>query len=132
MIVFRCYDPSADRAGGIHEWYNGIAPAFQAQVDAALEILGLEDNLKDVPEVKALRGACEGLSEIIIDFKMGEQQVHIRILGRDGPGSHEFTLLTGFEKTNNNAIYGHNCRAAHERWEGVTRDGRRAPFCNFP
>ncbi len=85
----------------------------------------------DVEEVKDLRGACEGLTEIIVDFLVGETEIHIRILGFRGPGRDEFTLLTGFEKTNDNAIYGFYCAQARQRMDGVLRDGHRAPLCRI-
>ena len=132
MVAFRCYDPSANRGGGIHGWYDGLNPRFRAEIDTALELLGLEDSFDGVDAVKPLRGACEGLTEIIIEFEQDEIEIHIRILGFDGPGRKEFTLLLGFEKTNNDAIYGPHCRAAHARKAGVIRDGRRAPECRFP
>jgi hypothetical protein len=97
-----------------------------------MELLGLEDSLDDVPEIKPLRGVCEGLTEIKIDFRLGETEVHLRILGFVGPGRNEFTLLTGFRKEKSNAIYGAECSKAHERKDGVMRDGRRAPPCGFP
>ena len=102
MVSFRCYDPSTDGNGGIHSWYNGLPPSYRAEVDAVLELLALENNLSEIPEVKALRGACEGLTEIKIDFALKEGKkergIHLRILGFDGPVKDEFTLLTGFEK----------------------------------
>jgi hypothetical protein len=132
MVTFRCYDPSSDGGGGIHGWYDGLCREFQAEIDAALEILALEDNLHGVAEIKPLRGACEGLTEICIDFEVGKTQVHIRILGFDGPSRDGFTLLIGFEKSKHNAIYGPYCESAHQRKQGVMRDGRRSPPCGFP
>lgn len=132
MVAFRCYDPSADGSGGIHGWYRALPSAYRAEIDAALELLALERALTGVDGVKALRGACEGLTEIIIDFEIAGVTHHIRILGFDGPGAREFTLLTGFEKLKDNSIYGFYCNQAHERKEGAIRDGRRAPLCRFP
>jgi hypothetical protein len=132
MVAFRCYDPSADGSGGIHVWYNGLQPSYQAEIDATLELLALERTLTAVDGVKALRGACEGLTEIIVDFEMDDTEKHIRVLGFDGPGRGGFTLLTGFEKAKDNSIYGFYCRQAHERKEGVMHDGRRAAPCRFP
>jgi len=132
MIAFRCYDPSGDGSGGVHVWYNQLAPEFRAEIDSTMELLCLEKSLAESPEIKPLRGACEGLTEIKIDFKFGTAKIHLRILGFDGPDKSEFTLLTGFQKQNNNAIYGVECLKAHERKEGVIRDGRRAPPCGFP
>src|ERR1700719_4494719 len=126
MISFRCYDPSADGGGGIHGWYDGLRPQYQAEVDATLDLLTLEDHLEGVAEIKPLRGACEGLTEIIVDFWLKKTLVHIRIIGFKGPGRNEFTLLTGFEKSKHNAAYGAHCRSAHQRKDGVERDGRRA------
>jgi hypothetical protein len=132
MISFRCYDPSSDRSAGIHGWYSGLPPAFCAEIDAVLELLALEDNLNGVPDVKPLRGACAGLTEIKIDFMLEGKAIHLRILGFDGPAKNEFTLLAGFEKGSHNAVYGHYCRSAHERMCGVMRDGRKAKPCGFP
>jgi hypothetical protein len=132
MVAFRCYDPSADGSRGVHAWYTQLSPEFRAEVDSAMELLSLEKTLVGHPEVKPLRGACEGLTEIKIDFALGSSEIHLRILGFDGPGKDEFSLLTGFQKAKNNAVYGVECTKAHERKEGVTRDGRRAPPCRFP
>jgi hypothetical protein len=132
MITFRCYDTSANGSGGIHAWYNQLSPEFRAEIDSALELLSLEKTLVGLSEVKTLRGACEGLTEIKIDFALASTEIHLRILGVFGPGKDEFTLLTGFQKTKNNAVYGSECTRAHERKDGVTRDGRRAPPCGFP
>jgi hypothetical protein len=97
-----------------------------------MELLSLERSLVGASEVKPLRGACEGLTEIKIDFTLGETKIHLRVLGFAGPNKEEFTLLTGFQKEKSNAIYGVECAKAHERKEGVIRDGRRAPPCAFP
>ena len=51
MVIFRCYDLSADGTAGIHAWYNGLAPGYQAEIDATLEILALENSLSGVAEV---------------------------------------------------------------------------------
>jgi len=132
MVAFRCYDPSANGGGGIHGWYSGLSPEFRAEIDATLELLALDRDLDAVEQVERLHGACEGLTEIIVDFCVRKTEVHIRILGFDGPGRDEFTLLTGFEKEKDNAIYGYYCPQAHQRKQGVMRDGRRAPPCRFP
>jgi hypothetical protein len=132
MVAFRCYDPSANGSGGVHAWYGQLSPEFRAEIDSTLELLSLEKSLEGLPEVKSLRGACEGLTEIKIDFTLEDAQIHLRILGFDGPDKDEFTLLTGFQKEKNNAIYGVECAKAHERKDGVIRDGRRAPPCGFP
>lgn len=134
MITFLCYDPSADGTGGIHEWYFGLPAKYRAEVDSALELLSLEDNLLGQPEVKELRGACEGLTEIKIDFTTPnneDEPVHLRILGC-GRNKREFILLFGFEKIRQNAEYGAACRSAHQRRWGVAKDGRRARPCRFP
>lgn len=97
-----------------------------------MELLSQEDSLDDVPEVKPLRGACAGLTEIKFDFRLGEAEIHLRILGFAGPGKNEFTLLTGFQKKKSNAVYGAECSKANERKDGVMRDARRALPCGFP
>lgn len=132
MVAFRCYDPSADGSGGVHAWYSQLSPEFRAEIDSAMELLALENSLTDSPDIKPLRGACEGLTEIKIDFEFDGAEIHLRILGFDGPDKDDFTLLTGFQKQNNNAIYGVECAKSHERKNGVIRDGRRAPPCGFP
>lgn len=133
MVALRCYDPASNGGGGgIYEWYDGLSGAYRAQVIAVLEFVQAASRLDDdVEEVKDLRGACEGLTEIIVDFFVGETEIHIRILGFRGPERGEFTLLTGFEKTNDNAIYGFYCAQARQRMEGVIGDGRRAPPCRI-
>jgi hypothetical protein len=133
MPRLRCYDPSGDGGGGIHGWYDGLSPVFRAQVDTVLELLALEDDLDAVPEVKAMRGACVGLTEIEINFYAAQQKVSLRILGFVGPDRGDFTLLTGFERSKDTAAtYGFHCPQAQQRKEGVMGDGKRAPPCRFP
>jgi hypothetical protein len=80
-----------------------------------------------------MRGACEGLTEIEIDFLSRKKKICLRILGFAGPGRDEFTLLTGFERGKDAAaVFGYYCPQAHERKEGVMRDGKRARPCRFP
>jgi hypothetical protein len=131
MVAFRCYDPSSDGRGGIHAWYIELSPDFRAEIDSVMELLSLEDSFDSIPEVKPLRGVCAGLTEIKIDFRLEQTEVHLRIFFV-GPGKREFTLLTGFQKEKSNAVYGTECSKAHERKDGVMRDGRRAPPCGFP
>ncbi len=134
MVALRCYDPASNGGGGgIYEWLSALSGTYRAQVITVLELLRAEPRWDEsVEEVKDLRGkACKGLTEIIVDFLVGEAKVHIRILGFRGPGRDEFTLLTGFEKTNDNAIYGFYCNQAKQRMEGVLKDERRAPPCRI-
>lgn len=133
MVALRCYDAASNGGGGgIYDWFSGLSGAYRAQVFTVLELLRAEPRWDEtVEEVKDLRGACEGLTEIIIDFSVGETEVHIRILGFHGPGRGEFTLLTGFEKTNDNSIYGFYCAQARQRMEGVIKYGRKAPPCRI-
>lgn len=130
MIALRCYDPSGDGKRGIHEWLEGLPPAFAAEVDAALELFSGQGSVATAGQVKQLRGACRGLTEIIIDFDFDNARVHIRILGVPD-GQHTFVLLYGFRKVGN-ADYGAACRSAQNRKDGVGRDGRRARPCLFP
>jgi hypothetical protein len=133
MAALRCYDPASNGGGGgIHVWLDGLSSTYRAQIAVVFELLQVERRWDDLDEVKELRGACEGLTEIIVEFLVGKTEIHIRILGFYGPDRGEFTLLTGFEKTNDNAIYGFYCPQARQRMEGVQRDGRRAPPCEFP
>jgi hypothetical protein len=134
MVALRCYDPASNGGGGgIHVWFGELHPRYRAQVLSVLELVSAEKDLRDFSEdeIKSLHGACDGLTEIIIDFLAGENEVTIRILGFEGPGRGEFTLLTGFQKFNDNSIYGFYCPQAQRRKEGVLRDGRRAPPCPF-
>jgi hypothetical protein len=130
MISLRCYDPGSG-GGGIHNWYDQqISEAAQGAVDAALEMLIQENNLDDLRHYKPLRGACDGLDEIIVDLPKGPKY---RILCFRGPAQREVTLLFGFEKTSRgSADYASPCWAANRRKEGVVRDGRKAPPCRFP
>lgn len=138
MIAFLCYDPSADGSGGIHEWYDRLPSRYRSEVDSVLELLAADrDDFYSQAEVKELRGACEGLTEIKVDFAKsaegnGNDQIHLRILGCEGRNGREFILLFGFEKVRQNAEYGAACRSAQQRKWGVTHDGRRAQPCRFP
>jgi hypothetical protein len=133
MIAFRCYDPSTDESGGIHAWHkHDLTPTFQAHVDTALEDLALEDDLESAPNVKPLRGACKGLTEVQIDFGPKGKVIHIRILGFEWPWRRVFTMLNGFQKTSQNISYGPHCRSAHTYKDKVIHDGQRAKRCRFP
>jgi hypothetical protein len=134
MIVFRCYDPASNKDGGIHAWYDSISSEAQAAIDTELEQLTLLKNLESLPHVHPIRGRTwAGLTAIEVDFVFDGTKYLFRLIGFDGPGAKEFTLLIGFEKLKgNHALYGPACRTAQKRKEGVLRDGRRAPPCQFP
>jgi hypothetical protein len=131
MVAFRCYDPSDDGTGGIHRWYNQLPDAIQGEIDAVLEAMQLETSLASHPLTDVMRGACRGLTRITIKAVHLGEEIHIRILGFDGPERRQFTLLRGFEKLAD-ADYGKACWAALRQKEGVERDGVRAPPCQFP
>src|SRR5260370_40199859 len=95
MVALRCYDPPG-RGGGIHRWYAGLSDDVRGAIDAALEGLTEESGLSGLPHGKALRGACRGLHEVIVNT---EDRRRFRILGFDGPRAGEFPLVIGFEKT---------------------------------
>ena len=130
MIALRCYDPTRHGVGGIHAWLNGHPPDFLAQIHNALELLSIERSVASAPQIKPLRGPCAGLSEIVIEFRQGNAQIHIRILGMPD-GQHAFVLLLGFQKFSN-ADYGAKCPPAQNRKQGVIKDARRAGPCVFP
>jgi hypothetical protein len=133
MISFRCYDPSSDGSGGIHAWYRGLSPTFQAQIDSALEDLALERDLESAAIIEELHGACEGLLEAQIDFGPNKRnQIHVRILGFEWPRRRIFAMLVGFQKTPENISYGPHCRSALGHKDGVLKDGQRAKRCHFP
>jgi hypothetical protein len=130
MIAFWCYDPSDLDDGGIHGWYDEQPPEFRAEIDGALEVLAREKGHGTAPQLKPLRGACAGLTEVKIDFGGRRVQIHLRILGYEAT-PRVFVLLTGFRKSGS-ADYGAACRSAHTRKRGVQKDGRRAKPCRFP
>lgn len=130
MIALRCYDPSDDQEGGIHGWYFKKPPAIRAAIDAVLRTVAEERGVDTAPQLKALRGSCRGLTEVLVDFELRGEVIHIRILGFE-VSRHEFILLIGFRKRGN-AGYGAACRSAHQRRLGVLRDGQRAGLCRFP
>lgn len=128
MISLLCYDPSKSGTGGIHAWYALQDGAVRAAIDATLELLALEKDWNHLPHVVALRGECEGLTEIKIDMEDGRL---IRLLGFERPGKKEFILLYSFEKHGGHDYTPH-CHSAHWRKKGVIRDFRRAKPCQFP
>jgi hypothetical protein len=111
MVAFSCYDPSGTGNGGFHEWYGEQVPEICAQIDAALEALEHARRVDELP-LKLLRGACKGLTEIIIEFETDDEEFHIRLLGFGS--TKEFFLLVGFRKTATKD-YGSACRSAHTR-----------------
>jgi hypothetical protein len=127
--LFRCY--AVGGVGSYNGWYEALAVQVQTEIDNVLDILAAT---RQWPNGKGklteeMRGACEGLVEIRIEFPdADEKPEHYRILGFIGPGKMEFTLLFGFKETNI-SDYGPACRSALIRKEGVIRDGNRAPPC---
>jgi hypothetical protein len=147
MAAFRCYNP-ADAGGDAREaWRMPIPSAFDADVDAAMEIREQERTLEDKRYFKSLRGRCEGLTEVLIDITLEsddprrtqkQQKVKIKRSPREkvairvlGFGSAEnFVLLYGFRKYGG-PDYGPACHSALNRRLGVDRDDRRARPCSF-
>lgn len=125
MWTLRCYDLGHD--GGFRGWCDSQDPEIQAEIDTALEILVAQSALVDSATYEELRGKCAGLSEVKVDVGADK----FRLLGFEGPGRREFTLLLGFCKETN-ADYGRQCPKALKRKEGVLKDARRAPICSFP
>jgi hypothetical protein len=129
MANLRCYDPKG-AGGGVHGWYASLPDNVQAAIDAALENIRDESDLDGLPQLKALRGVCDGLDEITIDL---DKSAKYRILCFRGPNRGDLTLLFGFKKSpRGNIDYGPHCWSAIKRKEGVIHDGRRAPPCRFP
>lgn len=134
MVAFRCYSPSGDAAEHFDAWRAALPPEFNAAVDAELELIGRDRTLEESGRFKELRGRCQSLTEIIIDFEPNtlrrkREEIHIRILGFKDGG--EFVLLYGFRK-HGGPDYGPACRSALNRKRGVERDGRRTRPCRFP
>lgn len=131
--TFRCY-AAKGQGGSFDGWYASRTPEVQAEIDAALEILA-KARKWELPYFDNLHGACEGLGEIRIDVTResasGEKRECYRILGFNGPERRDFTLLCGFLKVTGSE-YSRECRKAHRRKDGVTKDGRRASICEFP
>jgi hypothetical protein len=135
MIAFRCYNPSGKPGRGFHSWYDGLSPEYRSAVDAELQLLQRDKTLEESHRFKALRGKCLGLTEILIDFLIDDddpkkrEEVHIRILGVGT--AEDFVLLVGFRKRGG-SDYGPACNSAHNRKRGVEHDDRRARPCQFP
>jgi hypothetical protein len=128
MVAFRCYE---SKTVGVDRWLATQRPEIRAEVDGALELLQPESSLRGLPAVKPLRGKCKGLTEIKIDFSLGDAEIHIRILGYEGPGRSEFTLVWPFAKRGG-ADYGPACRSAQQRKRGIERYGKNVRPCTFP
>jgi hypothetical protein len=142
MVAFRCYS-------GRDSWRAAIPAEFDDEVDTAVEVLQQRRSLGDERYFKELRGKCEGLTEVRVDFELElddprsrsvlgrragsrrprRPQIHIRILGFGT--ADDFVLLYGFQKRGG-SDYGPACRSAHNRRRGVIHDGRRATPCRFP
>jgi hypothetical protein len=143
MVALRCYNP-AGSVGQREAWRVPIPVAFDADVDAAMEIRERERTLDDGRYFKALRGRGRGLTEVLIDIEMEandprtrkqqvskrpkREKVTIRILSFGNVD--DFVLLYGFRKYGN-PDYGPACRSAFNRKAGVKRDGKRARSCTF-
>jgi hypothetical protein len=150
MVAFRCYNRSRVNDGGRDGWRTPLPREFDNEVDAALEVLQFHRSLDDERYFKALRGRCDGLIEVRINFQLEPDdprlqselarrrsrqrrpktpEVHIRILGFGT--AEDFILLYGFRKRGERD-YGPACRSALNRRQGVMRNGRRAAPCRFP
>jgi hypothetical protein len=136
MVAFRCYNPTGAAAEARCAWRTPLAPEFDSEVDAQLELLGRDRTLEASRQFKELRGKCTGLTEIIIDLELGPdeqrkkaEKVHIRILGFGT--ADDFVLLYALRKRGG-PDYGPACHAALNRKLGVQRDGWRARPCRFP
>jgi Phage derived protein Gp49-like (DUF891) len=125
MGTLRCY--CLGQRGGFRGWYDSQDADLQAKIDFTLELLAALPNWSRSPFYGELRGACEGLGEIRVDT----ETVHCRLLGFQGPGKHEFTVLGWFNKSTN-ADYGAECSKALKRKEGVLKDGERAEVWPVP
>lgn len=124
--LLRCYDlgGSASYKGQ----YDALPVYVQTEIDTVLEILAATRFWTE-PLCKELRGACDGLAEIIVELLgPNDQPEHYRLLGFFGPDRLEFALLWILKK-DTDSDYGPACRSALTRKEGVIRDGRRAPPC---
>src|SRR5438874_1657579 len=128
MVAFSCYHPTGAKLGARCAWRAPLAEEFDAEVDAQLELLSLDDDLGG--QFKELRTSCAGLTEIIIETELDsdeprkkKEKVHIRILGFGS--ADDFVLLYAFRKKGG-SDYGPACRSALTRKQGVLRDGRRA------
>lgn len=137
MWTFRCYIAGANE--GIHGWYDSLPPSIQGAIDAVLLVLATERALTDSKNYEVLRGSCEGLAEVIVDVQKtreerngGDNKFCYRLIGFEGPGKREFTLLYGFVKDKDNSAYGPACRSAHKRKEGAMKDDSRTEECAFP
>jgi hypothetical protein len=148
MVAFRCY--SSFGAAGPHDdaWRAALPPEFNGDVDGQLEVLQQHKTLEDKRYFKELRGRCEGLTEIRIEFELElddlrsrhentgppkkrskRPKIVIRILGFGN--AKGFVLLYAFRKRGE-PDYAPACHAALNRQNGVARDGRRARPCSFP
>lgn len=152
MVAFRCYNGSRVGRGHADAWRAAVPSEFNAEVDFTLELLQNHHKTStDRRYFKELRGKCEGLTEIRIDFELEPDdprtpheallphaskrrrpkrpKVVIRILGTGT--ADDFVLLYGFRK-HGEPEYGPACHSALNRKAGVARDERRARPCRFP
>jgi len=148
MVAFRCYSRSG--AAGLHDdaWRAALPPEFNGDVDGQLEVLQQHKTLEDKRYFKELRGRCEGLTQIRIEFELDvddprshhentgppkkrqkRPKIVIRILGFGD--AKDFVLLYAFRKRGE-PDYEPACHAARNRQKGVARDERRARSCSFP
>jgi hypothetical protein len=129
-------------------WRAALPPEFNGDVDGQLELLQKHKTLEDERYFKVLRGRCDGLTEIRIEFELKPDdprsrqesirprkkrptrpKIVIRILGFGT--DNDFVLLYAFRKRGG-PDYGQACHAALNRKTGVDKDGRRARSCDFP
>jgi hypothetical protein len=89
MVSFRCYN-------GRDSWRAAIPAEFDDEVDTALEVLQQRRSLHDERYFKELRGRCEDLTEVRVDFELELddprfEKSWVGEADRAAPGDHKFT-----------------------------------------
>jgi len=79
-----------DGENQIKPWLDSLPKAAKVKINAVLRRLEVRELLGE-PEMKQLKGACDGLLEV----RVRDSRVQYRPLGCYGPGNHEVTLLIG-------------------------------------
>jgi len=117
-IVSLLYDfIDMDGVNIIKEWLDQLEPKAKARVNPRLSALEQLDRTEwhHTLWTEVLKGDKDGLIAVKVRYK----RIQYRLLGYDGPGQGEFTLLTICEERNNKYIPLDIGRQAFERKAAV-------------
>ena len=114
------------RRNVVREWIESLPRHVRTMVRARLNAridMAAGQPILGPPQIKVLRGECEGLMEIT--FKIAN--VQYRPLACRGPGEREVTILMGAREHSNRFEPPNACESALARAANIHEEGRVVP-----